>query len=209
MGPSRVFSHAGPAFVICYLTFGPGPFGRSSRGDTATRSPTTTRWRGLEAPGLQGRGYGVGPADHETQPWVQAKNPVPTKWAPKGRGGPVAQPATRGLRHLDGRLRVGKDPERAEELYWGGRVFGAARLGPGAAWELVAGLSHCPRQGGHATTSGHCLELRSAPRGAGPPPIATLPDGAAQGEQLRAFVLGLDPFGHQLEPQGSGQGHRG
>ena len=49
---------------------------------------------------------------HETRPWVGATNPVPTRWAPRGRGEPVAQPATRGLRYLGGRFRVGKGTRR-------------------------------------------------------------------------------------------------
>jgi hypothetical protein len=68
---------------------------------------------------LPGRGYGHKSAYHETRPWVGARNPVSVRWAPKGRGEPVAQPATRGV-HVTSvaGFVLGKGLDAAEEERW-------------------------------------------------------------------------------------------
>jgi hypothetical protein len=53
--------------------------------------------RGQQVPGLRGCRCGHRSAQHETRPTVGAQTPVPTIWAPMGRGQPVAQPTTRGF----------------------------------------------------------------------------------------------------------------
>src|ERR671916_225441 len=68
-------------------------------------------------------------AHHETRPRVGARNPVPMRWAPKGRGEPVAQPATRGV-HVTpvAGFVLGRDPTRR-------RSSGGAERGGGSKEE--------------------------------------------------------------------------
>jgi hypothetical protein len=67
---------------------------------------------------LWGREYGHRSSRHETRPWVGARNLVLTIWAPKGRGEPVAQPATHEV-HVTSvaGFVLGRGPD-AEEERW-------------------------------------------------------------------------------------------
>ncbi len=73
----------------------------------------------VECQVLGGAGTGTGLLTTRLDHRVGARNPVPMTWAPKGRGEPVAQPATRGV-HVTSvaGFVLGKGPDAAEEERW-------------------------------------------------------------------------------------------
>src|ERR687894_478829 len=116
---------------------------------------------------------------HETRPRVGARNPVPMRWAPKGRGEPVAQPATRGV-HVTpvAGFVLGRDPTRRRssggaEAYGEGRLPGGQAAPPPRIRARARGGRAAVAQGGrvgggHVQRRGCCPVGGGADRGGGP-----------------------------------------